>query len=320
MDILNTWMKDIPQQFQGKGRIEILIRAFAKQLQELHQVYRDLEQLTDLEKSAGVNLDRVGGIVCLSRKEAAGLIEKKSDVIMDDERYRQLLKYKILLNTNECTYKEIIAGMEYLYDYRFRYREEKKYPATIILDMPTDLDTPDLAWYRELCIRPSGVQILCTKSFELIIQMIIQAHAKSILFKTEFYPRFNIPFLMYDGTARYEGRYKYNGYKTDAMIDLYPLRLAVRTDCKPAPYPLPKISMQGTVKEQVSGGDTVFRLTAEGKAEHGAQHEIKMKQETRFMPKYAIHLMIGKHLTRYDSTFRYDGTRKYDSEIIREVV
>ena len=35
MDILNAWLDDLPQQFQGKELIEGLISAFAKQLEEI---------------------------------------------------------------------------------------------------------------------------------------------------------------------------------------------------------------------------------------------------------------------------------------------
>ena len=37
MGILDDWIEDMPQQFQGKERIEALISAFAKQIEELHR-------------------------------------------------------------------------------------------------------------------------------------------------------------------------------------------------------------------------------------------------------------------------------------------
>lgn len=36
MDILDKWLDDLPQQFQGKKYIEALISVFAKQLEDLY--------------------------------------------------------------------------------------------------------------------------------------------------------------------------------------------------------------------------------------------------------------------------------------------
>lgn len=70
MKIVDNWLNDLPQQFLEKKNIEALIRAFSKQLQELQQVFDDLENLTDLDTATGQNLDMVGTIIPLSRKEA----------------------------------------------------------------------------------------------------------------------------------------------------------------------------------------------------------------------------------------------------------
>lgn len=40
--VIDEWMNDIPSQFQGKKNIEILINAFARQLQEVQQMFADL--------------------------------------------------------------------------------------------------------------------------------------------------------------------------------------------------------------------------------------------------------------------------------------
>ena len=70
MQILNEWMKDIPQQFLGKHNIEVLIKAFARQLQEVQQIFDDMKTKLDLDTATGQNLDYVGTIIPLSRKEA----------------------------------------------------------------------------------------------------------------------------------------------------------------------------------------------------------------------------------------------------------
>jgi len=42
-----------------------------------------------------------------------------------------------------------------------------------------------------------------------------------------FYPYHNIPYLYYDGTAQYNGRYQYNKYKTNTWVDLHPVALSI---------------------------------------------------------------------------------------------
>ena len=138
MKIVDSWLNDLPQQFLEKKNIEALIRAFSKQLQEIEDVFDDLKNLTDLDTATGQNLDMVGTIIPLSRKEAgilAGI--NVEDPVISDERYRQFLRYKNLVNTNECTYYDLMDGLALLWDVSpIYYIEEPDMPATIILTMP----------------------------------------------------------------------------------------------------------------------------------------------------------------------------------------
>ncbi|MBR1497760.1 MAG: DUF2612 domain-containing protein [Oscillospiraceae bacterium] len=105
MQILDTWFRDIPQEFLGKKNIEGLIEAFAKQLQEIESVFTDLEEKTDLDTATGQNLDYVGTIIPLTRKEAGILAGTYNpEYVISDERYRRFLKYQLMVNTSECNY------------------------------------------------------------------------------------------------------------------------------------------------------------------------------------------------------------------------
>ena len=55
MGILDKWLDDLPQQFQGKKHIEDLISVFAKQMEDLHRVFKQLDAETDLESAVGAN-------------------------------------------------------------------------------------------------------------------------------------------------------------------------------------------------------------------------------------------------------------------------
>ena len=63
MQITDVWLGDLPQQFQGKKKIEILIRAFARQMEEIEAVLADINSMTDISTADGINLDYVGDIV-----------------------------------------------------------------------------------------------------------------------------------------------------------------------------------------------------------------------------------------------------------------
>ena len=137
-DILKDWLRDLPMQFLGKKNIEVLIKAFARQLQELDTVFDELNSKTDLDTAMGQNLDYVGTIIPLTRKEAGELAGLNvEEPVMSDERYRQFLRYKLLVNTNECTYYDLMNGLALLWDVSpIYYIEDPDLPATIILTMP----------------------------------------------------------------------------------------------------------------------------------------------------------------------------------------
>lgn len=214
-DVAEEWLRDMPQQFQGRQKIEILVRAFARQIQEVQSVFEDLNTKLDLHEAVGKNLDYIGTIIPLSRKEAGelcGLCLTEQGPVLSDERYVQILKYKLLKNTSECTYYDIMAGLEYLYDFPFLYREDPQYPATIILGMDLDLDRPDFTFYRRLCLKPGGVRIFGEKKFLLFFLVPVQ-YENQLTMISVFYPRCNIPEIFLDEKTCLDGNYPLNGYK-----------------------------------------------------------------------------------------------------------
>ena len=116
LKIVDKWLRDMPQQFQGKPKIEVLVAAFAKQLQELLVIVEKINIDTDLTTAIGKQLDYVGNILCLTRKEAGEMEGRKStEPVLADERYRQFLRYQLLKNTTEGTYADTMAGLELIY-------------------------------------------------------------------------------------------------------------------------------------------------------------------------------------------------------------
>ena len=160
--IRNAWTKDIPSQFRDKKNISVLIKAFAEELEELEAVYAELKRLTDIDWCEGKNLDTIGTIVTMARRDSYALLKKDKDMVVTDKDYRNVLRYKILQNTSDCTYPDIIQGIRLLWgDYPVHYREDKKYPATYILDLGShELDDTDVLDKRTLTIRSAGVRVL----------------------------------------------------------------------------------------------------------------------------------------------------------------
>lgn len=216
MGILDDWIKDMPQQFQGKERIEAVISAFARQIEELYRVFRQLDTETDLEGAVGMNLDMVGNIITLTRKEAgilAGI--NVEDPVISDERYRQFLKYQMLKNTCECTYEDVVDSIFMLWKVKnISYIEPETRPATIFIGLPTfDIDVKDPAVERTLAIKAAGVSMIYifrysqlfysnTEDIKVIkIRLYIRVSFWDIkTYNSTFY--YNGTFL-YDNNARY---------------------------------------------------------------------------------------------------------------------
>lgn len=168
MQIADIWLRDLPQQFQGKHNIEVLIKAFSKQMQEVDKVFQELNTITDIETATGKNLDCVGTIIPLTRKEAGELAGINAfEPVIQDERYRQYLRYKMLQNTSECTYYEIMKSIEILWDVdRTHYYERDDSPATIFIGLPTvDVNEDDQAKGKPKILKPAGVGFFYTSQY-----------------------------------------------------------------------------------------------------------------------------------------------------------
>ncbi len=170
--VFDGWINDIPSQFREKKNIEILIKAFSKQLQEVQQMFADLYEKTDLDVAVGQNLDYVGTIIPLTRKEAGELEETGvTDPVISDERYRQFLRYRLLRNTSSCTYYDIMMSLDILWRAdSIRYVEDPKRPATILIRLQyTDLDSEtDPAEGKVPALKPAGVALAYTINYTAV--------------------------------------------------------------------------------------------------------------------------------------------------------
>lgn len=134
---------------------------------------------------------------------------------------------------------------------------------------------------------------------------------KNILkMRSEFYPRANIPYLKYDGTARYDGSVRYSKYKTKKKIELYPIQLLIKSEEKPRIFFYPQLQIKHGFSSSVQIENKTScqkEIAIEKKIETG----ITIAKGNVVLPRYEVKLKIGKHPNRYNGTVKYNGTSRY---------
>ena len=160
-DFVQSLNDDLIEQFRGKPNIKAIIEVVGDQLQDVADFYYALKTERSISTAIGKQLDGAGDIVVLNRAEA-GLLASISNPgeIVTDEVYRKYLIYKVLKNTNTCTYKDIINSFQMFWAKPLFYSEDPEQPATMIFhtdvlgpdDRPEDLLSAPI-------IRPAGVGV-----------------------------------------------------------------------------------------------------------------------------------------------------------------
>ena len=160
-DFVTKLKQDLVEQFRGKANIEALMEVVGIELQEVFDFYEQLRTQRSVDTAVGKQLDGVGDIAVMTRKEAGQLAGNPIPVeAIDDDTYRQNLIYKILKNTWDCTYPDIIKAFRMFWDRPLYYTEDPEQPATMIFDtgeLPGDVDTTPL--FKTPLIRAAGVTL-----------------------------------------------------------------------------------------------------------------------------------------------------------------
>ena len=160
-DFVTKLKQDLVEQFRGKANIEALMEVVGIELQEVFDFYEQLRTQRSVDTAVGKQLDGVGDIAVMTRKEAGQLAGNPIPFeVIDDDTYRQYLIYKILKNTCDCTYPDIIKAFRMFWDRPLYYTEDPDQPATMIFDtgeLPGDVDTTPL--FKTPLIRAAGVTL-----------------------------------------------------------------------------------------------------------------------------------------------------------------
>lgn len=158
-DYRETVVSDLLEQFRGQPNNMVLVESYAAQLQEVYEVLMSLLTMLDIDKCTGHQLDIIGEIVVMSRYDArVALNDEYEGKVLDDNLYRKLLKYKILLNTSDGTYRSLMKGIKMFWDRAMYYSEDPDMPATITLRTPVLTPDVDVGEIMDMPIpRPGGV-------------------------------------------------------------------------------------------------------------------------------------------------------------------
>ena len=204
MIVADEWLSDLPQQFNGKKNIEVFIRAFSKQLQEVFEVLDGMNDAVTIENAQGKVLDAIGGIVGMTRPQASVIM--KGATITDDI-YRAVLRYAIMRNNSDCTYEDIVESFKLICQAtNVHYAEDINNPATILLEIDdVDIDvTEDPADSIPAMISPAGVAVLLSTKY---------LHTTDNITGEIF----NGEKLIFDEYTYYDGKYTYDGARNYAI-------------------------------------------------------------------------------------------------------
>ena len=198
MTFADEWIADMPQQFRGKKNIEVFIRAIAKQLQEVFEVFEGMNDAVSIDNASGTVLDALGGIVGMTRAQASAIM--KGAVITDDV-YRSVLRYAIMRNNSDCTYEDIVEAFKLICQMNnVHYSEDVNNPATILLEIDdVDIDIKeDPADSVPAMISPAGVAVLLSSKYTHTTDNITGEI-------------FNDEHIIFDEYTYYDGKYKFDG-------------------------------------------------------------------------------------------------------------
>ena len=138
-----------------------IISVYGQQIQELKDAIGAVLKMASIEESSGIQLDRIGEIVCLTRQEGGKMIGSRS-LADTDSVYRLLLKYKAIINSSERRIEDVIIATKLIFGATsIHYREIESIPATFYMDVTAPFSdvVMSLLDSHNLVVKPDGVKV-----------------------------------------------------------------------------------------------------------------------------------------------------------------
>lgn len=160
---MKPMIEDFPWQFREKPKIEALCQCWDRQFEEIFSCLEQVKLILDVDRAQGAQLDRIGDIVVLSRADAGLLAAQAGNLdfdVIDDVRYRKYLKYKILENTSNATYKDIISAIKMIWGAdKIKYLENEEGPASLTVSFPYHYTAGDVFILPPLTAAGVGIHV-----------------------------------------------------------------------------------------------------------------------------------------------------------------
>ncbi len=160
---MKPMIKDFPWQFRGKPKIEALCQCWDRQFEQIFSCLEQMKLILDVDRAQGAQLDHIGDIVVLSRADAGLLAAQAGNLdfdVIDDVRYRKYLKYKILENTSNATYKDIISAIKMIWGAdKIKYLENEEGPASLTVSFPYHYTAGDVFILPPLTAAGVGIHV-----------------------------------------------------------------------------------------------------------------------------------------------------------------
>ncbi len=160
---MKPMIEDFPWQFREKPKIEALCQCWDRQFEEIFSCLEQMKLILDVDRAQGAQLDRIGDIVVLSRADAGLLAAQAGNLdfdVIDDVRYRKYLKYKILENTSNATYKDIISAIKMIWGAdKIKYLENEEGPASLTVSFPYHYTAGDVFILPPLTAAGVGIHV-----------------------------------------------------------------------------------------------------------------------------------------------------------------
>lgn len=320
MQTAKNWFNDLPQQFHDKHNIEVLITAFSRQLDELLQVFDDLDRKTDIDTAVRTNLDGVGNILCMSRKDATEIVREAMTYEMSDDLYRQVLRYQKMKQTCECTYEDIMGAISLLWDTNnIKYTEDPERPATVLLELPdTSVESMDPATGRILSIKSAGVAVYYTVNY--LVQVCFNALEKvtfpNLTLKYEF-PFWKILYL--DGTWLLDGEYKLTGFTVPMDVEIGIGGISAQIE---ETVDFPKMTVRTTENIDETIKSPSMRLLASLKMgeEMNVKAEVSCIIPAGDEEEISGEVILAKNLWYLNGDYLLDGSKLLNASLKKEVL
>lgn len=160
---MKPMIEDFPWQFRGKPKIEALCQCWDRQFEQIFSCLEQMKLILDVDRAQGAQLDRIGDIVVLSRADAGLLAAQAGNLdfdVIDDVRYRKYLKYKILENTSNATYQDIISAIKMIWGAdKIKYLENEEGPASLTVSFPYHYTAGDVFILPPLTAAGVGIHV-----------------------------------------------------------------------------------------------------------------------------------------------------------------